>query len=300
MSIDFQTLQDLSGGKSVADAACPMCGPYCKTPSNRTRKVLRIYNKDEGFSTFKCQRCGKSGYAHASNRSASSKSVYDEAVDIISVFQQKPAATPDKQETDQDRIKMIRSLWRRSVPARRTIVETYLRTRRCWVDSETVRYLPPRGDHLPALIVPFGLPTEPEPGVLDITTVNIHGVQLTKLKPDGSAKADVETKKMTLGQCVGYPIVLAPPNDLLALVIAEGVEDALTAHVATGRGAWASGGAGRLPALADKVPSFIEHVTIMTDDDNVGRKGANELGSLLQRRSIEVELLLTPRRELAI
>ena len=47
-------------------------------------------------------------------------------------------------------------------------------------------------------------------------------------------------------------------------------------------------------------PSYVEHVTIMTDDDNVGRKGANELGSLLQCRNIEVELLLTPKRELAI
>jgi hypothetical protein len=125
------------------------------------------------------------------------------------------------------------------------------------VDTESVRFLPPRDGYDPALIVPFGLPSEPEPGTLDITTANIHGAQLTKLKPDGSGKADVEPKKITLGQCVGWPIVLAPPSDMMALTIAEGVEDALTAHVATGRGAWASGGAGRLPALADKVPSYM-------------------------------------------
>jgi Toprim domain len=132
--------------------------------------------------------------------------------------------------------------------------------------------------------------------MLDITASNVHGIQLVKLLPDGSDKIAVEPKK-THGQCVGWPIVLAPPNDLLALVIAEGVEDALTAHAATGRGAWASGGAGRLPALADKVPSYIEHVAVMADDDKVGRDGANKLGSLLQRRRIDVDLLLTPQKQ---
>jgi hypothetical protein len=293
MSIDFETLQHLSHGKAVADAACPLCSAGCKTPSNRTRKVLRIWNQADGFATYKCQRCGESGYAHASNRRSRKT---DDVADIVAAFKPRAVAPLPKPEIDKDKLNMIRSLWRRSVPARGTIVERYLRTRKCWVDTETVRYLPPRGDHSPALIVPFGMPTEPEPGVLDIAAADVHGIQLTKLKADGSGKADVEPKKMTLGQCVGYPIVLALPTDLLALVIAEGVEDALTAHIATGRSAWASGGAGRLSALADKVPSYIEHATIMMDDDKVGRDGANKLGSLLQRRGIEVELLLTPQK----
>jgi hypothetical protein len=160
-----------------------------------------------------------------------------------------------------------------------------------------VRYLPTRDIYLPAVIVPFGIPTEVEPGVLDITADNIHGVQITRLKADGSGKTDIEPKKMTFGQCVGWPIVLAPANDSLALIIAEGVEDALTAHVATGRGAWAAGGAGRLSALADKVPNHIERVTILADDDNVGRDNANDLGLRLKRRGINVELLRIPQKQ---
>lgn len=295
MSIDFQTLQHLSHGKAVTDAPCPTCSAG-KSPSGRTRKVLRIWNEREGFATFKCQRCGEHGYAHADNRPLSRKSAYDEAADAIAAFKA-PTIVPVKQERDKDKLKMIRSLWRRSVPSRGTIVETYERTRKCWVDTQTVRYLPPLSDHSPAMIVPFGIPTEPEPGVLHIATADIHGIQLTKLKVDGSGKADVEPKKITLGQCVGYPIVLAPPNDLLALVIAEGVEDALTAHIASGRGAWASGGANRLPALAEKVPSDIQHVTVMMDDDDAGRRNANELGVRLQRRGIEVELLQSPQKQ---
>jgi Toprim domain len=291
MLIDFQTLQDLSGGKAMADAPCPLCCASCKTPSNRNRKVLRIFNKDDGFATYTCARCGEKGFAHAGNRSASRKSADKVVADVIAAFQQKPLAAPTKPEPDNDKLRMLRSLWRRSVPAQGTVVETYLRSRRCWKSTETVRYLPPRGEHPPALIVPFGLPTEPEPGVLDIATADIHGIQLTKLKADGSGKADVEPKKMTLGQCVGWPIVLAAPNDLLGLTIAEGVEDALSNHLVSGRGAWAAGGANRMPALADRVPSYVESVTILVDDNDAGRRGSEDLARRLHARGVEVLML---------
>jgi hypothetical protein len=286
--IDFQVLQDLSGGKAIADAPCPLCSAGCKTASNRTRKVLRIWTQADGFATFKCQRCGESGYAHG-NRLARGR---DDIADIVAAFNKPQAVVPSKQPApDKDRLVMVRSLWRRSVPARSTIVEAYLRARKCWVDSETVRYLPPRGDHAPASIVPFGMPTEIEPGVLDIATANVYGVQLTKLKPDGSGKAPVQPNKITLGQCVGWPIVLVPPSDMMALTIAEGVEDALSSYIVSGRGAWAAGGAGRMPALADKVPDYIDSVTILVDNNDAGRRGSEELARRLHARGIEVLML---------
>ena len=53
-----------------------------------------------------------------------------------------------------------------------------------------------------------------------------------------------------IGACKGMPIVVAPPNDGLALSICEGIETALTAHQVWGVGAWAAGSAGFMPALA--------------------------------------------------
>ena len=141
------------------------------------------------------------------------------------------------------------------------------------------------------MIVPFGMPTEVEPGVLDITSANIHGIQLTKLAADGSGKAAVEPSKITIGQCVGWPIVLVPPSDMMALTIAEGVEDALSSHIVSGRGAWAGGGAGRMPALADKVPDDIESVTILVDNNDAGRRCSEELAQRLHARGIEVLML---------
>jgi hypothetical protein len=99
---------------------------------------------------------------------------------------------------------------------------------------------------------------------------------------------------MTLGQCVGQPIVLAPANDSSGLIIAEGVEDALSAHVLSGRGAWAAGGAGRMPALAKAVPDYVESVVILVDDNEAGRKGSGELARLLHQRGVkEIELMHT-------
>ncbi|RWN58465.1 hypothetical protein [Mesorhizobium sp.] len=61
-------------------------------------------------------------------------------------------------------------------------------------------------------------------------------MHLTRLRPDGSGKAE-EPAKIMIGRSKGAPIVLAPLNDLLGLIVTEGIEDALSAHQATGLGA---------------------------------------------------------------
>lgn len=43
--------------------------------------------------------------------------------------------------------------------------------------------------------------------------------------------------------------------------------------------------------LSDKVPAYVETVTIDVDDDEAGRRGAYELAQRLERRSLEVVML---------
>jgi Toprim domain len=74
------------------------------------------------------------------------------------------------------------------------------------------------------------------------------------------------------------------------MVIAEGIEDALNAHEASGLGAWAAGTATRLPALAGPIPSYIACVTILVDDDETGRTNSHKLMARLRDRNIEVRL----------
>jgi Toprim domain len=191
-----------------------------------------------------------------------------------------------------------RGLWRQRKPVAGSIAATYLRSARVYGGpiQRTLGFLPATQTHPAALIAAYGLATEPEPGVLTITDEAVVGVHLIKLRPDGSDRLRGDPKcKITIGRGFVAPIVLAPPNDLLGLVIAEGVEDALTAHEATGRGAWAAGGASRMPALADVIPAYIEVVTILVDDNEAGRMNANKLAARLHAKGIEVLLATTKR-----
>ena len=205
----------------------------------------------------------------------------------------KPPA-PRADLTEAERIAMARALWARRCAIAGTPAETYFRRARAILAPlpATVGYLPPSPPRYPepAVICAFGMAHEVEPGVLAIADNAVRAVHLIKLLPDGSGKAAVEPAKLSFGAVKGSPIILAPPNDLLGLVLTEGPEEALVAHQATGLGAWASGGATFLPALADVVPSYIEVVTIEVDDNEAGRTNSNRLAAALHARDIEVLL----------
>ena len=118
--------------------------------------------------------------------------------------------------------------------------------------------------------------------------LNVEAVHLTLLRRDGSGKAEVERPKLFVGSPGNLPIVLAPLNDRLGMAITEGIEDALTVHQATGLGTWAAGSAGRMPALAETLPGWIESVTMCAHADKAGQDGALALADALDRRGVEV------------
>jgi hypothetical protein len=180
-------------------------------------------------------------------------------------------------------------LWSRRQPVAGSIAEPYLPARgiTCTL-PKTLAFLPPaKPEHHPAMIAAFGIPDEPEPGILG-EPHNVGAVHLTLLKADGSGKAAVEKPKIVVGSPGALPIVLAPANDLLGLAMVEGIEDGLTAFQATGLGVWVAGSAGRMPALANILPAYIECVTIFAHADEAGQRGARELAQELHRRGIEV------------
>jgi hypothetical protein len=145
------------------------------------------------------------------------------------------------------------------------------------------------------MIAAIGLAHETEPGVIAIADDAVRGVHITRLLPDGSDRRRGDQAKIMVGHSTGSPIVLAPPNDLLGLAIAEGIEDALTMHEMTGLAAWAAGCASRLPALAEAVPGYIDCVNVVADDDTDGRRHSAALAGRIRARSIEVSLILPHR-----
>jgi hypothetical protein len=190
------------------------------------------------------------------------------------------ANTPEHTRQQRDKAE---GFWLERKPLAGSIAERYLRQVRGYGGPlpATLGFLPPlKREHHPALIAAFGVPDEPEPGVLR-APCDVGAVHLTLLKPDGSGKAEIAKPKLVVGSPHGKPIVIASPNDLLGLTICEGIESGLSIYASTGLGVWVAGSAGRMPALAAVLPNYVECVTIYQEADHAGQQHAQKLARAL-------------------
>jgi Toprim domain len=290
VKLDYETLHDLRDGRfGSIDTPCPSCGPLRNSPLNRRRKTLRLWCADPNFISFHCARCGDRGWANNSGIDRSTTPIGETSAIRAEIERR------DLEEAH-DRLKVALALWRRRIPVCNTAVEIYLRDARGYGGSipATIGFLPASGDYAPAMISAFGMARETLPGDIVIDDQAVRGVHITSIKPDGSGKAGTDRDKVMIGRSSGFPIVLAPPNDLLGLAVTEGIED-VSVLQATGLGVWAAGSASRLPALADRIPRYVECVTIVADDDDVGRMNAEQLAAAIPRENCEVRIMLPPR-----
>ena len=265
--LDFSTLSRLLGAARQIEVTCPACSHKRKL-ANQKKKVLHIWRKSADFLTYKCQHCDAHGYVR-SNYSAGSN-VIDGVCPVVD--------DDDSRQQLARQVLKARYLWEvRRQPLVGSPAERYLRAKRRYGGPlpETLGYLPAHNDRPCAMIAAYG----------DIACIT--GVHITALRPDGSDKADIDSPKITLGPSMYQPIILAPITGD-HLVIAEGIENALSGHEVSGHGAWAAGSASRLEALTPAVPSYIRTVTILVDDDRDGRKHSKKLKARLLNRGISV------------
>jgi hypothetical protein len=279
--LDLDVIDRLTGGKvGTFDTPCPFCSEFRSSSVNRRAKVFRIYRTDHDFAGYHCVHCGEKGHARDGHATP---------LDPSSLAKARADAAERDRKHKAERLNKARWLWSQRKSITGSIAETYLRRKRgikCRLPM-TLGFLAAHGEYPPALIAAVGIPCEIEPGIIKIDDDAVRGVHMIRLLPDGSDRERHEEAKKTVGYCVGWPIVLAPANDLLGLAIAEGIENALVAHEATGLGAWAAGGASRLPALADRLPEWIDCVSVIADDDPDGCRHAGELTRRINARGIE-------------
>jgi Toprim domain len=274
-------LQSINGKFGIHDIACPLCGPEKRSPSNRVRRVLRLWYVSPGFIAFVCARCGEKGFVRD----------WDEPkINAVTRARVSSELEHHRPAAATERLHKALALWRSHQPLRGPIAETYLREARAYSGPlpPTLGFLPARRGYPPAMIAAFGIPDEPEPGVMILPDASIRGMHLTRLLPDGSDRDRGEKAKIMIGHSKGWPIVLSPPTDGLGLIIAEGIESSLSGFEATGLCTWAAGSASRLPALADAIPNWVESATILADDDVDGRRHAASLAQAAKKRGLEV------------
>jgi putative DNA primase/helicase len=178
------------------------------------------------------------------------------------------------------------AIWQSCQPVEGGPVQTYLRSRGLDIaPPASLRFNPalkhPSGAFWPAMVA---LVTH---GV-DATPIGIHR---TFLDRNGNGKAPVDPQKMMLGPCRGGAVQLGSSGK--QLMIAEGVETALSAMQATGQVAWAALSTSGLRTL--ELPTEVSDVIVLADGDDAGEAAARDCALCWKRQGRRVRIARPPR-----
>jgi hypothetical protein len=178
------------------------------------------------------------------------------------------------------------AIWKSTIPANGTAVETYLAARGLTLP------LPPSLQFHRGLKHPSG---GVWPCMIALVTRGDDGSPLaihrTFLARDGFGKAPVDPQKMMFGPCRGGVVRLAAPNYLL--MVGEGIETCLAAMQATRNPAWAALSTSGLRAL--DLPETVREVIVLADGDDPGEAAARDCALRWQREGRRVRIARPPR-----
>lgn len=181
------------------------------------------------------------------------------------------------------RIAAARAIWQATRPAVGTLVEVYLKARGITLaPPPSLRFHPalkhaPTGLEMPAMVA-----------AVQAVGRRIVGVHRTYLVMDGTRKAQVSEPRMSLGSLRGGAVRLAKAGD--ELVIAEGIESALSVIQATGRAVWAALSTSGLAAL--ELPPGVREIIIAGDADDAGRAAAAKAARRWQCGGVRVRIAM--------
>jgi putative DNA primase/helicase len=177
-------------------------------------------------------------------------------------------------------------LWGATVAASGTLVETYLAARGIIIPApDALRFHAaikhPGGQRWPAMVALVTRGTDGTP----------TAVHRTFLARDGHSKAPVEPAKMMLGPCHGGAVRLGPAGD--QLMVAEGIETALSAMQAASQPAWAALSMSGMRTL--DLPADVRDVVVLADGDEPGEAAARDAARRWKREGRRVRIARPPR-----
>ena len=184
--------------------------------------------------------------------------------------------------------KMALRIWFESVRAEGTYVETYLRSRGIQGAIPTTLKFHPRLFHNsrtyhPAMVAAVTLwPSK-----------TVAGVHRTYLTPDGTDKASHSPNKMMLGLIKGGAVRLSPIGT--KLILAEGIETALSCFYATNIPTWSCLSASGMMGIVVPPLEITQEIIICADGDGAGQKAADKLATRLHRAGYGVHIAPSPQ-----
>ena len=121
---------------------------------------------------------------------------------------------------------------------------------------------------------------------------NVVGVHRTFLRADGKGKAPVTKAKMMIGRCGGGAVRLAPAS--AKMIVAEGIESALSVLEATGVPTWAALSTSGMEGLVLPGLPLGAEVIIAADHDSAGLHAAHLAAERWFRQGRKVRIAKPP------
>jgi hypothetical protein len=196
------------------------------------------------------------------------------------------AGAPRQERDEAQRSKAALAIWQSATPPIGTLVGTYLISRGlCLPPPPTLRF------HVGLKHPSGGI----WPGMVALVTRGVDdkplAIHRTFLARGGQGKAPMEPAKMMLGPCAGGAVRLGPNSQ--CIMIAEGIETALSAMQATGRTAWAALSTSGLRTL--DLPGDVREVIVLADGDEPGEAAARDCAWRWKREGRRVRIARPPQ-----
>jgi DNA primase len=234
----------------------------------------------EGGSRFQCFGCGASGDIFDFIGRLHGVGLREAAQMLVGGVLPCVEVAPLPANHSGDRLGEARAIWRNAEPIVGTLAEIYLRSRGLTLAlPPTLRFARLR----------YGVKGRERPCLIAAVAgadSKLSGVQRTFLADDGRGKANVPKPKLSLGIVSGGAIRLAPA--VRDLIVAEGLEDALTLQQELGRACWAAAGASMLPAM--QFPPLVRSLAIGGDNDEAGRAAADKAARVFAGRGLSARV----------
>ena len=254
---------------------CPVCGGHARLPKGHGRRCWG-YSDGEWAVCTREQAAGRlsdkgDGYHHRLHGGCNCGVDHGGWVPPVV-----PARSPAK-----DNSAYAKTLWEQAVDAQGTVVETYMKSRDITTPvPPALRFHPSlkhkdSGKVLPAMVAALTI----WPGT------DLVAIHRTYLRPDGSAKADVDPNKMSLGPIRGGAVRLGPPAPKMA--VTEGIEDGMTIFQETGLSVWAATSASAMRSMVLSALPMAAAVVVCSDPDPCrSKRGCGCGGSVHIRRQV--------------